>query len=451
MVFRNDPLESLRVSSTFDSIPFIKDYLQKEIERVVRGLFQEELPVGIHRLSLKWFNPEYAASLEAENNANSNTQPATHSLTGESEDESAASPYINPLAPSPEEPNQQQFSRKHMEQLETLLGSQKTLSVVSSSVTEAVFRAWAAPSMVPAWSNGGFGWTDPPLTPSPAGGATTYNFTDTGDAISVTGAHPGRSSLSSSASSMSVPGIGTGSGTSVVGGRLGRGRKKKHRIVNLRRKTESDSVTISSVASESTADLTGSTAPTVYSDEYVGTDGSVVMEEDESDTQHYPVKARGGSTNIHRHMPLGTSPPSSQHLVAPPMMRDASTDSIKSTARRNTSPVASSVPSTSSSGVHRASRRDTSHITPSSNTSVHECRCRHSHSQSEQHLPNPWLHLASMVGAGGGGSILEQAVLMKLAGEVARLQAREKEREMEKERTGNGLMVDAEAPPAYGV
>ncbi|KAI7582067.1 hypothetical protein KC346_g18512, partial [Hortaea werneckii] len=36
LVFRNDPLESLKVSSTFDSIPFVRDYLQRTIENQLR-------------------------------------------------------------------------------------------------------------------------------------------------------------------------------------------------------------------------------------------------------------------------------------------------------------------------------------------------------------------------------------------------------------------------------
>ncbi|KAI7582032.1 hypothetical protein KC316_g8104, partial [Hortaea werneckii] len=59
LVFRNDPLESLKVSSTFDSIPFVRDYLQRTIENQLRILFMEDLPAIIHRLSLRLFNPEY--------------------------------------------------------------------------------------------------------------------------------------------------------------------------------------------------------------------------------------------------------------------------------------------------------------------------------------------------------------------------------------------------------
>lgn len=475
LVFRNDPLESLRVSSTFDSIPFIKDYLQKEIERVVRGLFQEELPVGIHRLSLKWFNPDYAASLEAESNAS--TQPTTHPpYSTESDEEGTASPFVYPLAPSPEEPNQQQFSEKNLAQLDNMLGSQKTLSVVNPTVGEAVFRAWAAPSMVPAWSNGGLGWTDPPGTPAP-GATTTYTFNEAGDAVSVASSghsgSGGRPPLSTSSSTMSVPGVGTSSSAaSVAGARLGRGRKKKHRIVNLRKKTGDVAISdTASVATDSTTELTGSTAPSsVYGDEYESREGSkegtVVMEDEDLHDHHpgvhYPSPMRGGS--MRRSDSLRASVLGNHHLTAPPMMRDLSIDTASAGSggprRRDSSPMTSS---TASAGVHRIS----GNTIPTAPVNVvqgsqHECRCRHVHSHSEpqhthhQAMPNPWLNLASMLAAGqsgGGGSILEQAVLMKLAGEVTRLQAREKEREMEKDRErrrGVEGGEEREAPPAYG-
>src|SRR6202012_1971577 len=60
LLFRNDPLESLKVSSTFDSIPFVRDYLQKEIEGQLRELFMEDLPAILHRLSLRMFVRDYA-------------------------------------------------------------------------------------------------------------------------------------------------------------------------------------------------------------------------------------------------------------------------------------------------------------------------------------------------------------------------------------------------------
>ncbi|OAC98417.1 hypothetical protein MUCCIDRAFT_149818, partial [Mucor lusitanicus CBS 277.49] len=54
LVFKNDPLESIRVSSTFDSVSILRDFLQRQIEAQLRNLLQEDLPVMIHNLSLRY-------------------------------------------------------------------------------------------------------------------------------------------------------------------------------------------------------------------------------------------------------------------------------------------------------------------------------------------------------------------------------------------------------------
>ncbi len=56
LVFKNDPLQNVEVSSTFDSIEVIRGYLQQEIEGQLREMFREDLPGIIHRLSQKWFS-----------------------------------------------------------------------------------------------------------------------------------------------------------------------------------------------------------------------------------------------------------------------------------------------------------------------------------------------------------------------------------------------------------
>ena len=55
LVFKNDPLQNVDVSSTFDSIEVIRGYLQQEIEGQLREMFREDLPGIIHRLSQRWF------------------------------------------------------------------------------------------------------------------------------------------------------------------------------------------------------------------------------------------------------------------------------------------------------------------------------------------------------------------------------------------------------------
>ncbi|CAN3374373.1 hypothetical protein DIURU_000749 [Diutina rugosa] len=56
LVFRNDPLDSIRVTSTFDTVQVLAKFLQKQIENQIRELFRETLPTLMHKLSLKFLN-----------------------------------------------------------------------------------------------------------------------------------------------------------------------------------------------------------------------------------------------------------------------------------------------------------------------------------------------------------------------------------------------------------
>lgn len=162
VVFRNDPLESLKVSSTFDSIPFVRDFLQREIEAQLRILFMDELPAIIHRLSLRLWVPEYRAGEEMQSKIN--TMPTE-------------GPGHDPLASPPQDPvdslgnvlNETEiaslsldsavethslFSQKNLLRLATLTDSQRTLSLFTPSIQEVVYRAWTSPSDQPDLSTG---------------------------------------------------------------------------------------------------------------------------------------------------------------------------------------------------------------------------------------------------------------------------------------------------------
>lgn len=54
LVFRNDPLDSIKVSSTFDTVQVLAKFLQEQIENQIRDLFRETLPTLIHKFSLKY-------------------------------------------------------------------------------------------------------------------------------------------------------------------------------------------------------------------------------------------------------------------------------------------------------------------------------------------------------------------------------------------------------------
>ncbi|EOD49455.1 hypothetical protein GTA08_BOTSDO12181 [Neofusicoccum parvum] len=153
LVFRNDPLESLKVSSTFDSIPFVRDYLQKEIEKQLRVLFMEDLPAILHRLSLRLWSPEYREMDEMANNSK-----RTGTETPAPVDPFASPPqdpvdlYGNPLDDSQissfsldsSSEIHASFSQKNLLRLAALNDSHRTLSLFTPSIRDTVFRAWAS-------------------------------------------------------------------------------------------------------------------------------------------------------------------------------------------------------------------------------------------------------------------------------------------------------------------
>ncbi|KAA1127196.1 ERMES complex subunit [Puccinia graminis f. sp. tritici] len=83
LVFKNDPLESVQVSSTFDSLAAIQTFLQSEIERQLRDLFRSELPSIIHQLSRRWLgrdNPDGRSQTRVELPSTSAPSTPTPSL-----------------------------------------------------------------------------------------------------------------------------------------------------------------------------------------------------------------------------------------------------------------------------------------------------------------------------------------------------------------------------------
>ena len=65
MVFRNDPLEHVLITSTFDSIAAIRNFLQTQIEKKLRQLICDELPSIIHVLSLAWTGVKLSPTVRA--------------------------------------------------------------------------------------------------------------------------------------------------------------------------------------------------------------------------------------------------------------------------------------------------------------------------------------------------------------------------------------------------
>lgn len=142
LVFRNDPLESLKVSSTFDSIPFVREYLQRTIEGQLRVLFMEDLPAIIHRLSLRVFNAEYALgereqqeNRQVEKRLDANFERESRLLQDEEDN-------TNVFGFEPRGETYADFSQKNLLRLMALTESQRTLSLFTPTMRDTVYRAW---------------------------------------------------------------------------------------------------------------------------------------------------------------------------------------------------------------------------------------------------------------------------------------------------------------------
>ncbi|KFA51187.1 hypothetical protein S40293_09377 [Stachybotrys chartarum IBT 40293] len=254
LVFRNDPLESLKVSSTFDSIQFVRDYLQRTIEQQLRNLMMDELPAIIHRLSLQLWCPDQV----------SKPLDAPPEDVDEKGVDPLASPPLDPVDANGNlvDPNdvseltlngggeaQSLFSKKNLMSLASLTDSHQTLSMSTPNILDVVFRAWSGYSdrseaPTPTLSTTSLSRTYS-IPPAPS---TTYTFSDSGSAAH--GYLPSRPSLVSLNSA--TTGLALGSGH-----RSRPGRKKKTRVVNLRRsKSETASPETMSEATSDTASVT---------------------------------------------------------------------------------------------------------------------------------------------------------------------------------------------------
>ena len=248
----------------------MREYLQKEIEGQLRTLLMDEVPVIIHRLSQRLWVPEYREREDEEL-----SQKLQDSTTKEKPVDPLASPPQDPVDLSGNKLDPSQiaslsldagsemhalFSQKNLLRLGALTDSHKTLSLFTPSIRDAVFRAWAGPTE--RGEKYGSSGRATPVTPaltrahSYAGSmSTTYSFADN----SGTGEYTIRPGFSTPGPTM----YGFGQGASKHGKPHG-GRKKKHRIVNLRKKATNGDDLESISGESSTASGTLSSAPSEF-------------------------------------------------------------------------------------------------------------------------------------------------------------------------------------------
>ena len=230
----------------------------------------DEVPLIIHRLSLRLWVPEYREKEDEEL-----ARSLHDSATGDKPVDPLASPPQDPVDSSGNILDASQiaslsldsgpemhalFSQKNLLRLSALTDSHRTLSLFTPGIRDVVFRAWAGPTE--RGETYGSSGRATPITPVMARGqsytgssSTTYVFSETGDA-GQNSSRPGLSSFGSAASGLGL--------ASAKHGKPHGGRKRKHRVVNLRKKpTGGDDV--ESVSGESiSASGTMSSAPSEF-------------------------------------------------------------------------------------------------------------------------------------------------------------------------------------------
>jgi len=395
LVFRNDPLESLKVSSTFDSIPFVRDYLQKEIEKQLRNLMMDELPAIIHKLSLRLWCPEHKAreeeemaqaeKLEKEEVVDPFGSPPQDAVDSRGNVLDASE--ISSLSLDGGSEIHSLFSQKNLLRLAALTDSHRTLSLFTPSIRDAVFRAWAGPS-----ERSESAGSSTPATPSlirshssVGSTSTTYTFnrgSDDGNGL------PSRPSLVSMHSATTGLGLGAG--------RHPRShmRKKKTRVVNLRKPKTTDD--ISDFGDSETTSIVAASEPAIPSH---------VPEEPEDniiDPPHSPSQRVRFRTNS---IDLGDSPRKSRVSHQRPTLNGAFPEQVivDSPTQEKVGPTALIF-----NREHRpAYTRSSFAPYPIEKASK---------ANPSTHYPTPFL--SETPSAAGG--ILEQAWVMKMAGEIAR-------------------------------
>ena len=437
IVFKDDPLESLRVSSTFDSIPFVANFLQKEIEGQLRNLLMDELPAIIHRLSLRLCTPEHKAQEERDINTLEN--PSSDSV-------------VDPLAEPPQDPvdasgnvlspaevaslsldssieTQSLFSQKNLIRLATLTDSHRTLSLFTPSIRDTVFRAWTGPL-----ERGEMSAFSRVATP-----ALSRVHSHTGSLSTI--AHTLDSTVASRPSLYSFP--STGQTLTLGGGQLGKARRKrKKRVVNLRKQPEnteadvliedgstiSDSVSVTESTSESASIFS---APPATSSTGVGREQDLMSPITSPRVSRKPhslghgsvgSSPEVGSSSGSRHQPQEYGYPNAEDdpFGSEESPTGPARDSTIRMKRRQNAPTSIDIDATPRASMYLP-ERSTSYRPESSRPSTlqrsYTADEKATNAASAAPLPNfaQFLNESS-----SNGSIAERAWMMKMASEMSR-------------------------------
>ena len=365
----------------------------------------DELPAIIHRLSLRLWVPEYRARDDEEvartiDNPPSEEKPVDPLASPPRDPVDTAGNIIDPsqvasLSLDSGLETHSLFSQKNLVRLAALTDSHRTLSLFTPGIRDAVFRAWAGPTERGEGHGASHTFT-PSISRSHsfAGNlSTTYTFSDD-TATSSKAIRPALSSYGSAATGLSL-----GSNRTAKP----HGRKRKHRVVNLRRKNP-ETGDLESVSGEgSTISGTTSSAPSEYAvpDRHQEREGELTTP---PRTPERPQKPwRGQPLGDYEGIDLRDTPPRLRGVTP----RKPPWEDQDATPRPPLAPAEPSSSSTSQFATRQSNLVET--IRPGSSTMPFL--------QPTSHMNVPPLATPD---AQPPGCILEQAWMMKIAGEIAR-------------------------------
>lgn len=436
LVFRNDPLESLKVSSTFDSIPFVRDYLQKEIEGQLRVLFMEDLPAIIHRLSLRLWSPEYQELEETEQRLDPAADATVPVDPLASPPQDAVDAFGNPLDETqisdlsldPAEVHAS-FSHKNILRLMALSESNRTLSLFTPSIRDAVFRAWANNS-----DRLESGAQTPALTTSSLSRIQSTFNNQKSNPSSLASGSSGNETQSTRPSLTSHNSSSAGLTLGANRNRTHPMRKPKKRVVNLRKNKDDVDSGVSTEASTPAPSAAVSVAP------------SVIPEEEEPATP--PMNATDAEELAQITSELDLSAETAAPKSDPPK-----TSKSKQKARV---PAPSRVPSTPPPASSRPPLSSTLSSPLLRSISFDRVSTLSAAGSTSKQPLSPGSASVADDGSATSGGILEQAWMLKMAQEIARKVEKEKARAAEKGPRMPGASApelwaepEGEAPPAY--
>lgn len=420
----------------------------------------DELPAIIHRLSLRLWVPEHDARGHQEPASLENPEePAIDPLASPPQD--AVDSSGNPLnaadiaSLSLDSGSELLFSRKNLLRLATLTDSHRTMSLFTPPIRDVVFRAWAGPT-----ERGEFiGLHTPAMTPvlsrsqSYIGSAgTTYTFSD--------GTTHTRSTLQTFGSSVSGLSMGVGRHAKVYGG-----RKRKKRVVNLRQKPNAEGTELisedgSTITDSASVTESTSSAPSIFSPARPTSSGGRLTDAEPITPPMSPIATVQTGKAVDRERLYNSDLPSKDPGPRPPsqfvafnhdrdkegdlMLSSRNSESTLRPRHRALEHSIQDLDATPRASMYLPERSATASSLNNTVSAMVGSEKREpeaatlSTSASRPPIPN---FLQFINDPANGGSIVEQAWMVKMAGEIAK--------RYEEERENGSFGVNKDAPPAY--